>query len=68
MLRTNQLIRGSRIKKGVDPSLRPTYQSPFSVSRAPKIALDEIQLGQIKFERSTKYPLPIDNNNDGISY
>lgn len=51
MLRTRQLIGGAEIKKGVDPTLLPKRHQPSSNSRAPKIALDEILLGEVKFIR-----------------
>lgn len=59
MLRTRQLIDGAKIKKGVDPTLRPRKRRALPNSRAPKVALDEILLGEIKFERTKPTEKPI---------
>jgi hypothetical protein len=53
MLRTRQLISGTgpRIDKRVDPELKPNRRQTLPNSRAPKVALDEILLGSVKFRR-----------------
>jgi DNA-directed RNA polymerase subunit K/omega len=63
MIRTNQLIKGARPSKGLPRELDQHYQGEITHETLPKVALEEIRLGKLKWERKESAFIEKPSNN-----
>lgn len=51
MKRTKQLIEGAKVKPGLSSDFTPRRQGEIANNRMPKVALEELRTGKLKWSR-----------------